>query len=196
MSFSAPATADTTFVMPSRSPQPLKSNKRRRRQPPKVPKPANPLHFLRLPLEIRLCIFRLLPAYSLLQLSHSHPQLLGEVHAHPSIYKSAYGYSDFPTNSVFRKAKDTFHPFSLSHVMKLIDDSEFVLSWDQNRKSQAERRSRYRYCLYCRRNGVGWGISVGVGETVECRDCWCVSRGLYEGCLRERELAKGGRGGL
>ncbi|RPA78371.1 hypothetical protein BJ508DRAFT_329313 [Ascobolus immersus RN42] len=56
----------------------------------------SPVHqhvaFFRLPLELRLDIYECCSAFTLLQLSHTHPYLRTEINNHPSIYKSAFGY--------------------------------------------------------------------------------------------------------
>ncbi|RPA78372.1 hypothetical protein BJ508DRAFT_329314 [Ascobolus immersus RN42] len=45
-----------------------------------------------LPPELRLDIYRQCSAFTLLQLSHSHPHFRTEINANPSVYKTAFGF--------------------------------------------------------------------------------------------------------
>ncbi|RPA72198.1 hypothetical protein BJ508DRAFT_381682 [Ascobolus immersus RN42] len=54
-----------------------------------MPEPSSP--FLRLPIELRLMIYAYTPAFTLLQLSHTSPQLRHEITSYPKIMASATG---------------------------------------------------------------------------------------------------------
>ncbi|RPA78369.1 hypothetical protein BJ508DRAFT_329311 [Ascobolus immersus RN42] len=60
------------------------------RFPEREPKHIFP--FLLLPAELRTAIYRHCPTFTLLQLTHTHPQLRSEINAHPDLIAASFGY--------------------------------------------------------------------------------------------------------
>ncbi|RPA87673.1 hypothetical protein BJ508DRAFT_371958 [Ascobolus immersus RN42] len=107
---------------------------------------------LRLPVELRLVIYRQIPtALALLQLSNTHPKFRAEIQASPSIYTNVYGYRK-PTAQRFLKYAG-LDSFELIHVdcLKGVEEMELLRRVLPHPKEDDElgRRSPRVVCRVC-----------------------------------------------
>ncbi|RPA84449.1 hypothetical protein BJ508DRAFT_303906 [Ascobolus immersus RN42] len=128
------------------------------------PPPSSPL--LRLPVELRLIIYRSCSAFTLLQLSQSHPTLRTELNSIPDILTTSYGYTPAP-----------LHQLSFRNIEKVASPLEAILFYHQRewtRASSSEESEAYYY------NGDSPGHRRSIGVVV-CRGCYYASIDVLEG---------------
>ncbi|RPA78839.1 hypothetical protein BJ508DRAFT_328869 [Ascobolus immersus RN42] len=166
-----------------------------------TPTSKSHLHLLNLPCELRLEIYSWTPAFSLLQLSCTHPRIRAELVCRPGLFTKVYGYEDLRDQFYHRRPWELQILFIHQFVREEVDlfiarYSPFPKFGDAGYKvdSRKDRRRRFvcRVCLKIRR-GEDFRDPSNLGpEWVyfweACRKCHRALGypALYEVLLEER----------
>ncbi|RPA78383.1 hypothetical protein BJ508DRAFT_329324 [Ascobolus immersus RN42] len=131
-------------------------------------KPPFPI-FLRIPVELRLIIYRLLSAFTLLQLCNTHPRFQSEITSSPRIFTKAFGYTP-PKATIPRKLRPPL-TLTLSRFSRLASRQELeVLKRIVPPFRKDDGRSPRSICPVSRYATWDWQLPLGLVVYVCCGD--------------------------